>query len=180
MSTNNFLTNDEIIKLIKEHQEKKKDNSGILIKNYDKLLYKYASAFTHNKTFEYDDLIQEASIALIKAIDKFDINSEFKFITFASSYIKCQLLSYVNRQNLLYTPHNSKNKINRYLKQINELHIKLERKPTHEEILSLTNYSLKEIKFYEKQIALSTSLYMTTGDETMDDIISYIPDYKSI
>lgn len=176
MQIQDFLTDDEINILIKEHQENKKDNSAIILNNYKHLIKKHVSYFKQNPNFEIDDLTQEANIALIKAINNYDQNQDSKFISYASSYIKFSLSNYANSQNVLYTPRNFKSLLNKYKQTMNELYTKLEHKPSQEEILRLTNYTLKEIQLFNCQITVSKSIYSSITHDSDTPLVENIVD----
>ena len=48
--------------------------------------------------FEAEDLVQIANIALVRAVDKFDLQKEVEFSTFAVPCIKQEILNYIKSQ----------------------------------------------------------------------------------
>jgi RNA polymerase sigma factor (sigma-70 family) len=72
----------------------------------------------------YDDLMQEGRIALLRAIDRFDSNRKVKFITYASFCIKMALkMYYREKYDLIKIPHNAYELINK--KNLNKYEEKL-------------------------------------------------------
>ena len=89
-----YLQNDEEIKLIKTYQENPDSQEGRdamtkLVENKMGLIYSKVNKFLvlhPNLSDQREDLVQEASLALMKAIENFDINSKNIFNAYA---IKC-------------------------------------------------------------------------------------------
>lgn len=77
-------------------------------KQWEKLVKKITRRFgfiakIRGATCSYEDLEQEAWIALLKAEKGFDPNKGVKFITYAYSYIYKELLKFVIKQNKMKT-----------------------------------------------------------------------------
>jgi RNA polymerase sigma factor (sigma-70 family) len=99
-----FLQNDEEVALIKTYQENPNSPEGMdalnkLVEN--KMPYIYSKVEKHfithpNQRTHRDDLVQEASLALVKAIEKFDVNSGNIFNAFAKKYITTAILNAFN------------------------------------------------------------------------------------
>ena len=71
-------------KAILEHNSKAKDN---LICCNQRLVVYYVKQFL-GRGLSFLDLVQEGNIGLIKAIDKFDLEQDYRFSTYASWWIK--------------------------------------------------------------------------------------------
>ena len=82
----------------------------------------------------FNDLVSEGNIGLMKAIDKFDINSKCKLTTYAVSWIMVQMQEYQMKKQKMIVPKNV-NKLTRFVKHaIDELYKENERKPYYDEI----------------------------------------------
>ncbi|XRG77002.1 sigma-70 family RNA polymerase sigma factor [Rossellomorea sp. GAMAL-10_SWC] len=84
----NFTDNDWIIK--QYQKEKNVDILNELISNNRGLVEKIAGRYLKNsgKSLDFDDLVNEGSMGLMKAIDKFDISLGYQFSTYATWWIR--------------------------------------------------------------------------------------------
>jgi RNA polymerase primary sigma factor len=92
-----LLTQEEEIKYAKmiiEQPEKAAYAKEQMTNHNLKLVVSIAKKY-HNTGMHLEDLIQEGTIGLMKAIDKYDYTKGFKFITFAVWYIKRAMNSYM-------------------------------------------------------------------------------------
>lgn len=89
-----------------------------------------------NQGLDFEDLINEGNIGLIKAVDKFDSDKDVKFISYAVWWIRQSILqALVEKGKIVRVPINkseSLNKVNRIIAQLEQT---LERKPTLDEIV---------------------------------------------
>ncbi len=94
-----------------------------------------------------DELVGEGVIALINAIDRFDIDRNVKFETFISYRIKGSMLDYINKQNGYVRKIYEISK--RFSTAREELEAKLTREPTREEMANHLQMTMEE---YEKNL----------------------------
>lgn len=79
------------------------------------------------------DLISEGNIGLMLAIDKYDVNSEVKFTTYATYWIRKTIMGYITVEEPMVTPNNAI-KLATYLPKFRqEFWFKNQRYPTAEE-----------------------------------------------
>jgi RNA polymerase sigma factor (sigma-70 family) len=96
------LTDDEQRDLLKEFREKS------CKKSFDKLILsnlKFVYHISKNYNFSYisfDDIFSVGVIGLIKAIDKFNLNFNNSFCTFASYYIRNEVIKYLDNNSSLF------------------------------------------------------------------------------
>ncbi|MCD7779413.1 MAG: sigma-70 family RNA polymerase sigma factor [Candidatus Gastranaerophilales bacterium] len=98
------------------------------------------------------DLVQEGSLGLIKAANRFDYSKGFKFSTYATWWIRQTIVRAIaNNSKVIRVPVHMIDKIRLVKKAIFELSYELGKEPSAEQISEKTKMPLKQIK-----IALNT------------------------
>lgn len=99
------------------------------------------------------DLVQEGSLGLIRAAEKYDYQKEFKFSTYATWWIKQTIIrSLSNSSRLIRVPVHMSDKIRKYKKVVTYLTNSLDREPTKYEISKEMNLNEKKVEKIEKAI----------------------------
>ena len=125
------------------------------------------------------DLVQEGSLGLIKAAEKFDYSKNFKFSTYATWWIKQTIIRAIsNNSRTIRIPVHMADKIRKYKKVYTMLSFELGREPTDLEVaekMGLTNKKLSAIRksIIKEPISLETPV---TDDLNVGD---YIQDKSS-
>lgn len=122
------------------------------------------------------DLIQEGTLGVMKALEKYDLNTNYKFSTYAYHWIK----QYIERALLtkgrnIYLPVNMQYKMKEYKKKVSKFENNYKRKPTSEEIASITGYDKNTIQLIEANLSDSISYdaqINTDEDNSFLDLIS--------
>jgi len=126
----------------------------------------------------FADLIQEWNIWLIKAIEKFDPDKEFKFSTYATWWIKQSITKAIaDMGKNVRIPVHLIDEINSYNKTYSLLFQKLWREPTSKEIWQKLWYPIKKVKKLEEVIFGNVSLDREVGDEGRDTLADLIEDW---
>lgn len=187
MLSNSF---SEIIKknpLLTKRQEfelSKKAKSGDLearrklIESNYRLVISIAKKY-HRKDIDFDDLLQESSTGLLKAVDRFDPDLGHKFSTYACWWIKQAALTYINEQTgSIKVPTHSRMLNSKIRNKVVELEKTNGKKPTIEEVASELGESVNKIRYTIKANKPSIS-YDNDDNENITTIKNKIPDERS-
>lgn len=99
------------------------------------------------------DLVQEGSLGLIKAAEKFDYSKNFKFSTYATWWIKQTIMRAIaNNSKTIRIPVHMADKIRKYKKAFSTLSFELGREPNDKEIAEKMGLALKNITTIKKSI----------------------------
>lgn len=171
------------ISLLKSEEERnlgkliKEQNSDIakrkLIQANLRLVVSIAKKYI-GQGVNFMDLVQEGSIGLIRAAEKFDYSKNFKFSTYATWWIKQSIIRAIaNYSKSIRIPVHMSDKIRKYKRIYNELSNSLGREPTDNEILQKLGISLSKLQKIKQSIlvepvSLETSI---TDDLCLRDYI---------
>lgn len=120
------------------------------------------------------DLVQEGSLGLIKAAEKFDYSKNFKFSTYATWWIKQTIIRAIsNNSRTIRIPVHMTDKIRKFKRMYTTLSFELGRDPTDKEIaerLGMTSKQILSIKkaLIKEPISLETPV---TDDLNIGDYI---------
>ena len=97
------------------------------------------------------DLVQEGSLGLIKAAERFDYTKGFKFSTYATWWIKQTIIRAIaNNSRTIRIPVHMSDKIRTLKKALVKLHVELGREPSDEELADYLKLDVKKIKSIKK------------------------------
>lgn len=167
----------DVAKRIKKWDENAKRK---LIESNLRLVISIAKRFFWSR-LSFSDLIQEGNIWLIKAIEKFDPDKEFKFSTYATRWIKQSITKAIaDMSKHVRIPVHLIDEINSYNKTYQLLFQKLWREPTSKEIWQKLWFPIKKIKKLEEVIFGNVSLDREVGDEWRDTLADLLEDPNTL
>jgi len=157
--------------------QKYHQTGDVSIRNEIVLLYmdtvKYSALHLRNiyaKGYDVDDLVAEGTIALISAVETFDLKRGVKFETYATLKIKGAIIDYIRKQD--WVPR----RVRKFGKQLDlaygELYHKLGRQPTNEELAECMEMTIEQ---FNKTLADTATANTLSFEELLyeDNFNSY-------
>lgn len=126
-------------------------------------IVKYAAVSTRNMYLKYaetDDIINEATVALMTAIDSFDTKRGVKFETYASIKVRGAIIDYIRRQDFI--PRSVRRFAREYDTAFSELYSQLDREPTLNEIADYMHMPPEKVESFTAQAAAAQTLSFET------------------
>ena len=159
------IKKEEEDEVVRKAQAGDEDSRDRLVTSNLRLVAKVAMKYSKSGT-NYIDLIQEGTIGLIKAIDKYDFDKGHSFSSYAVWWIKRDIInSIANRINTIKIP-NYIYLQNRKIKIFEvEFFDKNNKKPTYEEIAKGLELDVEEVKKLKEASEIGVS-GMGEGSET--------------
>ncbi|NLZ75821.1 MAG: sigma-70 family RNA polymerase sigma factor [Erysipelotrichia bacterium] len=182
-----FFTN--VVSLEKKEEQKlfEKLNNGdksvvekIVLHNL-KYVYFIARNYT-NDPFLLEELFQQGSYGLMKALKTFDYKKGFRFSTYASYSIKKYIVEFFQNYKLIKLSRDDYKELNKLNKKISKLENKYQRAISDQELSKHTGYSLDKIREIKKRDLTFIPLEQYGSEEEKLSVIDYYYDsrYKSI
>ena len=120
---------------------------------------------------EYDDLVGYGIFGLIDAIDKFDVNKEVKFETYASLRIRGSILDQIRKMD--WIPRTVRQKQKKIDEAIKKIEIRTGKAALDEEIANELEVSSEELLNWQSQLKITNMVslneYVEQGMEPMMD-----------
>ena len=123
----------------------------------------------------FTDLVQEGSIGLIKAAERFDYKKGFKFSTYATWWIKQTIIRAIaNNSRAIRIPVHMGDKIRNLKKAIVKLSVELGREPNTEELAEYMKISVKKVIMIQNAIIKEPVSFDTpiAQDLSLEDYIA--------
>ena len=124
------------------------------------------------------DLVQEGSLGLIKAAEKFDYSKNFKFSTYATWWIKQTIIRAIsNNSKAIRIPVHMADKIRKYKKVYTTLSFELGHEPCDQDVAERMGLSVKKLSAIKKSIIREPISLETPVTDDLN-IGDYIQDKK--
>jgi len=186
LSQYEIMTEEEFIKLIKEYKETNKTEikNKIIEGNLRLVMYEVNNFSCNDYLINKEDLIQIANLALIEAIEKFDLSKNISFSTYAVSLIRFHLMSQRSKEQIpVSTNRGFISRLYKYKKLKDVLIQEGKINYSYQEIANALNLKLEDVLLYESSLITPMSLnkkYYDFNSETEVEYQEFIVDEVEI
>jgi len=172
----NLLTRDQEQDLAKKIEKGDGRARSTMVEANLRLAISIAKRY-QNRGCDLEDLIQEANIGLMKAVERFDWRRGFKFSTYATWWIRQSVTNHVSQHSkTIRVPSHVTGNLSKIRQTQKEYEETFKVKPTDAELAEILNISLEQVKAaleaHQSTVSLDKELFSDGGgSRTLKDVI---------
>jgi RNA polymerase primary sigma factor len=167
------------VELAKRIERGDMDAKQTMIQSNLRLVVSIAKNY-RNQGLPFLDLIQEGTLGLVRAAEKFDYRKGFKFSTYATWWIRQAIArALADKARTIRIPVHVVEKLNKIGRAERKLVTELGREPTPDEIAEVTGIDPEEVDQIKRSAQAPVSLEKPVGDEEESEFGQFIADEKA-